>query len=229
MTELEEYLMKVFRYDPKTGIVRQVLRNYVKRKEYPINTRVGTVSHGYEIISVRYQGKHIRLASHRLAFLFMNGSLPPRNRDMDHINGDKLDNRWSNLRLARRGENNMNSLSPTNNTSGYKGVVIAPEYWFSIIIINKKRINLGASRSFKEAVKLREKAELKYFGCILPQKLKCNNSSGREGVFLKRKTISARIKVDGKIVHLGVFENFEDALVARKQAEQLYFGEFAKK
>lgn len=43
---------------------------------------------------------------HRLAFLFKTGSLP--DRDVDHINGCRSDNRWANLRLVTRQQNMFN-------------------------------------------------------------------------------------------------------------------------
>lgn len=57
--------------------------------------------------------------SHRLIFLMHNGYLPP---EVDHINGDRADNRIENLRAANRSENQCNRNILVNNTSGYAGV-----------------------------------------------------------------------------------------------------------
>lgn len=59
--------------------------------------------------------------------------------------------------------------------------------------------------------------------------LKANNTSGRTGVGWNKKLNkwTARITVNGKRIHLGVFERFEDAVTVRKQAEEKYFGEWS--
>jgi hypothetical protein len=113
------------------------------------------------------------LAVHRAAFLFMTGSLPSRSFDVDHINGVRHDNRWINLRLASRSQNNMNSAAPKNNTSGHKGVHLdrrmykkgAPKNpWFARIKVSGKTLHLGFFKTFEEAVEVRKQAEKKYFG-----------------------------------------------------------------
>lgn len=55
-----------------------------------------------------------------------------------------------------------------------------------------------------------------------------SNTSGCRGVYLDRKTgkYRARLKFKGKIMSFGTFRTLEDAVAARKAAEELYFGEF---
>lgn len=57
--------------------------------------------------------------AHRLIFMLHHGYLPP---EVDHINGDRQDNRIENLRAANRSENQCNRGALANNTSGYPGV-----------------------------------------------------------------------------------------------------------
>jgi hypothetical protein len=61
-------------------------------------------------------GKAERVYMHRL---IMNA---PRGLDVDHANGNSLDNRRSNLRLASRSQNQANRPAPRNNQTGFKGV-----------------------------------------------------------------------------------------------------------
>lgn len=72
-----------------------------------------------------YTGKNEKL--HRL---IMN---PPKNKYIDHINGDGLDNRKSNLRVVSRAENGRNRKLNLNNKSGIKGVRLRKKagryYW----------------------------------------------------------------------------------------------------
>lgn len=57
--------------------------------------------------------------AHRLIFMLHHGYLP---QEVDHINGDRADNRIENLRPANRSENQCNRNILANNTSGYAGV-----------------------------------------------------------------------------------------------------------
>lgn len=85
---------------------------------------------------------------------------------VDHINGNVLDNRMSNLRLCTAIENGHNHKVSSANTSGITGVSWMPRYkkWQSYITVDKKRIHLGNFSDFSDAVYARFIAECKYFG-----------------------------------------------------------------
>jgi hypothetical protein len=86
-------------------------------------------------------------------------------KGIDHINGNPLDNKKSNLRLATPSQNNMNNNLSKANTTGYKGIEYIKKLkkWKVKIDINKKRIFLGYFKKIKDAIKVRKNAEIKYF------------------------------------------------------------------
>jgi hypothetical protein len=63
------------------------------------------------------------------------------------------------------------------------------------------------------------------------RKIDSTNTSGYKGVAWRERdrVWRANITVDSKQIHLGHFKNKEDAIKARKEAEEKYFGEFASK
>lgn len=71
----------------------------------------------------------------------------------DHINGNKLDNRKGNLRIANASQNMVNRLKQRNNTSGYKGVckTSSCNRWVAQIYCDKQYIYLGRHDSAEEA------------------------------------------------------------------------------
>ena len=89
---------------------------------------------------------------------------------VDHIDGDTMNNRRSNLRICTRQQNNMNRRTYPNNTSGHRGVHHTSERykyknrWLANIKVNRKLICLGYFATFEEAVAAREAAEQKYYG-----------------------------------------------------------------
>lgn len=87
---------------------------------------------------------------------------------VDHINGDGLDCRKSNLRVVTQHQNSMNHKIASNNTSGVSGVSWKKDKkrWKSYITYKGKQIHLGYFKEdeFELAVKARKKAEEKYFG-----------------------------------------------------------------
>lgn len=85
---------------------------------------------------------------------------------IDHMNGDKLDNRKKNLRICTQRENSMNCRLSINNTTGITGVRYYPNVkkWGAYIFVDGEQINLGSYQTKEEAVAERKIAEEKYFG-----------------------------------------------------------------
>lgn len=90
----------------------------------------------------------------------------PEDMQVDHVNGDTLDNRKCNLRIVTNQQNSMNCSKPLNNTSGYKGVYFdkSRKKWVANIKVNRKTIFLGRFDNIEDAYKARLEAEEKYFG-----------------------------------------------------------------
>lgn len=101
---------------------------------------------GYVTRSDRQQSGYE--AMHRLIVGLATGS----GKAVDHINGNKLDNRRANLRICTIAENTRNSAKSRNNKSGFKGVCTAPRgKWRAQIYRDKKAFYLGTFRTPEEA------------------------------------------------------------------------------
>lgn len=85
---------------------------------------------------------------------------------IDHIDGNKLNNQKSNLRLSTPSTNQINRSIPKQNTSGYKGVCKIPnsEKWRARIMYKGKLHCLGSYIKKEDAAKAYNEAALKYFG-----------------------------------------------------------------
>jgi hypothetical protein len=91
---------------------------------------------------------------------------PPKGKEVDHINGDSLDNRRKNLRICTHSENCQNRKKRLDNTSGFKGVYWSKRSnkWVANIQIKSKRIYLGGFISKIKAAEAYQKANIKYHG-----------------------------------------------------------------
>jgi hypothetical protein len=86
--------------------------------------------------------------------------------EIDHRDGDKLNNKWMNLREASHGQNHQNIKLPKNNKSGVKGVHWVPDRkaWKASIDSNRKKRNLGLFKNLKDAAIARHNAEIALHG-----------------------------------------------------------------
>lgn len=122
------------------------------------------------LLSSRWHASHDR----RYAFRRVNGKTqtlhraimqPPNGMQVDHIDGNGLNNRRANLRLATHAQNCINKRWNRRNKSGYKGVCsIDGGRWGAYICHNKKRINLGSFKTPQEASAAYNKASVAMFG-----------------------------------------------------------------
>lgn len=89
---------------------------------------------------------------------------PSKGFQVDHKNGDKLNNLESNLRIATVSQNRANSKIPITNTSGYKGVYESGPNWRARIEVNYTKINLGSFKDIKLAALAYNEAAKEFFG-----------------------------------------------------------------
>ena len=89
-----------------------------------------------------------------------------KGKEVDHIDGDTLNNRRSNLRIVTSSQNKMNKGRQANNKSGYVGVIWVSSIsrWMAYIKINKNRKTIGYYDTVDGAVAARKREEEKLFG-----------------------------------------------------------------
>lgn len=126
---------ELFAYDGRTGILTR-------------RVRVSSAKAG--AIAGNSNGKYLQLTvdgvsylAHRIIWLHVHGRWP--DRFIDHINGDGMDNRLENLRLATMSENLQNVGIRKSNTSGFPGVSWdkARGRWKAQITLNCRNFVIG--------------------------------------------------------------------------------------
>ncbi len=160
MPEITQQTLKDYlNYNPCTGVWR-----WKRRPSHSVH--VGDVAgsaKGHRYLRIRFKDK--AYSAHRLAFLYMRGAWPKD--EVDHIDHDKLNNRWANLREADRLMNTQNTKHRSNNTSGVMGVSKVTiggiyTYYKATIRADGVHIFIGCFKTLEKAAMARKQAERRY-------------------------------------------------------------------
>lgn len=141
-----EIIKAVLFYDPESGIF-QWKRNFMGRVKAG-QTAGSNHSNGYRAIRIQQRD----YLAHRLAWVYVTGSLNVLDQ-IDHINNDRSDNRFCNLRLSNHSENCRNAKVRKHNVSGLKGVKFDRQRnrWGARITVNGVTHWLGSYGSAADA------------------------------------------------------------------------------
>lgn len=124
-------------------------------------TQLGSDKNHKGYRTIYHKGKNF--LEHRLAWETVNGPIP-KNKQVDHINGNPADNRIKNLRLVDPQENQRNMKLSKLSKTGYPGVHFDVKYntYRVAIYYNRQKIHLGIFDSKEKAILARKKAEKQY-------------------------------------------------------------------
>lgn len=177
-------------------------------------------------------GKRTTINMHREIMHASKGEI------VDHKNGDTLLNTKDNLRIVSNSSNCKNGKLRKNNKLGITGVHYYKNKWVAKVSANGKCIILGKFDNLFDAACARKSAEIIHgydpsHGRIIKNeriavrsysRVPKNNSSGYKGISFHKQTGKwrSRIHDNKKEIYLGVFDNMEDAIKARKEAELIY-------
>lgn len=147
-------LRELLHYDPETGVFNWAVSRRGVRPGRP----AGCLDHrGYILIGI---DRELYMA-HRLAVLYMTKKWPPA--DTDHRDRNKSNNRWENLRLASRTDNNGNSKAKRPNN--LKGASQKPNgRWMAQIVRNKTHYYLGLYDTKEQAHEAYCRMAVKLYG-----------------------------------------------------------------
>ncbi len=148
-------LQEILNYNPETGIFTWKIRQGFPKERQAGHKR----PNGYRAIMV--DGKIYY--SHRLAWLFVHGELPPF---LDHKNQIRSDNTILNLRVATRSDNECNKGKTIANHSGVRGVSMMSQSgkFKAVVYKNKKAFRLGSFSSLEDAAEAVRIAKIFHHG-----------------------------------------------------------------
>jgi hypothetical protein len=151
-------LHEILTYEPETGRLTWKVRKDVLLRwnvRYAGREAFTAIANGYRKGSIH----NVSYQAHRVLWAMHHGEWPLG--QVDHVNGDRGDNRISNLRQADGFQNSQNAKVRCDNTSGYPGVSFFKDrnQWTARICVNGKKIHLGYFSTAEMATKARKEAE----------------------------------------------------------------------
>lgn len=155
----QERLRQLLDYSEETGEFQWRTNHNSRAKA---GTVAGTPQNGYIAISVDGE----RVGAHRLAWMYVHGKWPKHH--IDHIDGNRQNNRITNLRDVPQAINMQNQRKPYRiNTSGYMGVSHQRGKWVAQICVEGRRKWLGTFKTPEEAHAVYVKAKEQLHGVSL--------------------------------------------------------------
>ena len=140
----------MFDYCPESGVLRWKERAAQRIK---IGDVAGTIK-GNEYIRVSIRNRLFMV--HRVIWLWVTGGWPKN--QIDHIDRDRVNNKWANLRDVTQSENQINTGLRVTNLSGTKGVSKEVKrgktYWLARKLVNGGRVRLGLRKDKNAAIRL---------------------------------------------------------------------------
>jgi hypothetical protein len=153
----------LFDYDPESGDLTWRVQTGATQKGKCAGSVAKHKVEGYtSYINISILGEKYK--AHRVVWLLQTGEWPTKH--IDHIDGNGLNNKWSNLREVTPSQNAMNQKVRSDSASGVKGVSYDKKrnMWYVYIDIDKKRKHLGRYETKEEAIAARSAAEKVYHG-----------------------------------------------------------------
>ena len=145
-----------FSYCQETGIITRLTSpcNSVK-----IGEEAGCIGTCANLKYRRIEFKGVNYTAHRLAFLAVNKVMPEMN--VDHIDGNGLNNKFANLRLVSHEQNMKNKSLYKGNKTGQSGVSYFKQTgkWRAAISIGKVKKHIGYFDSMDDAIMARKEYE----------------------------------------------------------------------
>lgn len=169
-----DFLLEILTYNPLSGVFTWNSRsvgNHFKNKRavgvfnalYSGSVAGAVVSSNKSAtsyIAIKINGKSHK--AHRLAFIYMTGDAP---EEVDHIDHNGMNNKWTNLRPSDRKDNSKNIPKQKSNKTGVIGVnwhKAAKKWQARAVDKDGKRIDLGRFDNFEDAVEARKRHEISF-------------------------------------------------------------------